>query len=366
MYAARHTEEPVQKVRFCTTFDFARLAYAISGSGPKLAYAPHWLTHIEQDQGCEAVPPWHADLGKRYSVLRFDQRGCGLSDRDVGQISFEAWVRDLECVIDAARYERFALLGNSQGAAIAVEYAARHPERVTHLVLYGSYARGRLKRDPTPQDREDAELQVKLIELGWAKGDPSYRDVFSRQFMPTATLEQLAALSELERMSASPAMAASIVRAFYQIDVRDAASRIRCPTLVLHASGDRRVPLAEGRLLASLIPEARFVVLESENHILLPNEPAWRRYFDEIGAFLPRGTGDAPIALDTLTQREIEILERIAQGLDNTQIAAQLTLSEKTVRNHITRIFDKLQVDTRSRAIVLAREAGLGENRAIS
>ena len=356
----------MQRVRFCTTFDFARLAFAVSGSGPKLAYAPHWLTHIEQDQGCEAVPPWHAELSKRYAVLRFDQRGCGLSDREVEAISFEAWVRDLECVIDAARYERFALLGNSQGAAIALEYAARHPERVTHLVLYGSYARGRLKREPTPQEREDAELQVKLIELGWAKGDPSYRDVFSRQFMPSATLEQLAALSELERMSASPAMAARIVRAFYEIDVRAAASRIRCPTLVLHARGDRRVPLAEGRLLASLIPEARFVTLDSDNHILLPNEPAWRRYFDEVGAFLPRATSGPPLALDTLTQREIEILERIAQGLDNQQIAAQLALSEKTVRNHITRIFDKLQVESRSRAIVLAREAGLGENRAIS
>jgi len=147
--------------------------------------------------------------------------------------------------------------------------------------------------------------------------------------------------------------------------VRGAASRIRCPTLVLHARGDRRVPLAEGRLIASLIPEARFVTLDSENHILLPNEPAWQRYFDEIGAFLQRGTS-TPLALDTLTPREIEILERIAQGLDNLQIAAQLALSEKTVRNHITRIFDKLQVENRSRAIVLAREAGLGENRTIS
>ena len=357
----------MQKIRFCTTFDFARLAFAISGSGPKLAYAPHWLTHIEDDQRCHAVPPWHAELSKRCAVLRFDQRGCGLSDRDVGEVSFEAWVRDLECVIDAAGYERFALLGNSQGAAIAVEYAARHPERVTHLVLYGGYARGRMKRDPTPRDVEDAELQLKLIELGWAKGDPSYRDVFSRQFMPSATLEQLAALSELERISASPAMAARIVRAFYLIDVRESAKRVRCPTLVLHARGDRRIPLEEGRLLASLIPEARFVPLDTENHILLPEEPAWRRYFDEIAAFLARDTAaTAPVALDALTPREVEILERIAQGLDNSQIAAHLSLSEKTVRNHITRIFDKLQVDNRSRAIVLAREAGLGERRVLS
>ena len=160
-------------------------------------------------------------------------------------------------------------------------------------------------------------------------------------------------------------MAARIVRAFYLIDVREAAKRVRCPTLVLHARGDRRIPLEEGRLIASLIPEARFVPLDTDNHILLPEEPAWRRYFDEIAGFVARGTA-APVALNALTPREVEILERIAQGLDNAQIAAQLTLSEKTVRNHITRIFDKLQVDNRSRAIVLAREAGLGEKRAVS
>jgi len=352
-----------RSVRFCTSFDFARLAFAITGAGPKLAYAPHWLTHIEEDQHCAAVPPWHVALSKRFTVVRFDQRGCGLSDRDVADISFGAWVRDLECVIEAAGFDRFALLGNSQGASIAVEYAARHPERVSHLVLYGGYARGRLQRAPTAQERDDAELQVKLIELGWAKGDPSYRDVFSRQFMPSATLEQLDALSELERISASPATAARIVRAFYAIDVRESAQRIRCPTLVLHSRGDRRVPLEEGRLLASLIPEARLVALDSDNHILLPNEPAWRRYFDEIDAFLPGTTPAGASALGELTPREIEILERIAQGLDNSQIAAHLSLSEKTVRNHITRIFDKLQVDNRSRAIVLAREAGLGAGR---
>lgn len=357
----------MQKVRFCTTFDFARLAYAITGTGPKLAYAPHWLTHIEQDEGCQAVRPWHTELRKRYTLLRFDQRGCGLSDRDVKEISLDAWVRDLECVIEAAGYERFALLGNSQGAAIAVEYAARHPERVTQLVLYGGYARGRLKRDPTPADVEDAELQVKLIELGWAKGDPSYRDVFSRQFMPHASLEQLAALSELERMSSAPATAARIVRAFYTIDVGAAAGRIRCPTLVLHSRGDRRVPLEEGRRLAALIPEARFVALDTDNHILLPDEPAWQRYYEEVTAFLPRASaGTPPLALDALTPREVEILERIAQGMDNMQIAAHLSLSEKTVRNHITRIFDKLELDSRARAIVRAREAGLGESPARS
>jgi pimeloyl-ACP methyl ester carboxylesterase/DNA-binding CsgD family transcriptional regulator len=354
-----------QQVRFCTSFDFVRIAYAVTGTGQPLVNAPHWLSHLEHDLQCRVRRPWFAELSRGQTLLRFDQRGCGLSDWDVSDISFEAWVRDLECVVDAAGFDRFALLGNSQGAAIGVEYAARHPERVTQLVLWGGYARGRLQRDPTPQEVEDAELQVKLIELGWAKGEPSYRDVFSRQFMPGGSIEQLNALSELERVSSSPENASRIVRAFYSIDVRAAARRVRCPALVLHARGDRRVPLEEGRLLAASIPGARFVTLDTNNHIMLEDEPAWRRYFEEVRAFLPRAAArlDRGAVLAELTPREVEILEHIAQGLDNAQIAAHLALSEKTVRNNITHIFDKLQVENRSRAIVVAREAGLGESR---
>jgi pimeloyl-ACP methyl ester carboxylesterase/DNA-binding CsgD family transcriptional regulator len=351
-----------QQVRFCTSFDFVRIAYAVTGTGPPLVNAPHWLSHLEHDLQCVVRQPWFAELSRGQTLLRFDQRGCGLSDWTVRNISFEAWVRDLECVVDAAGFHRFVLLGNSQGGAIAVEYAARHPERVTHLVLWGAYARGRLRRDPTPQDFEDAELQVRLIELGWAKGEPSYRDVFSRQLMPGGTTEQLNALSELERVSASPANAARIVRAFYQIDVRQSAQRVKCPALVLHGRGDRRVPLEEGRLLATLIPGARFVTIDTENHIILDDEPAWQQYFDHVRRFLARtavGRDASAALLAELTPREVEILEHIAQGLDNAQIAAHLALSEKTVRNHITHIFDKLQVENRSRAIVLAREAGL-------
>lgn len=355
-------QDRLQTVRFCTSFDFTRLAFAVSGGGPRLAYAPHWLTHLEHDLRSPLHREWYAELSRGWTLLRFDQRGCGLSDWQVRDISFEAWVRDLECVVDAAKLGRFALLGNSQGAAIAVEYAARHPDRVTHLVLSGGYARGRLRRDPSPQDREDAELQARLVEHGWAHRDPSYRDFFSRQFMPGASLAQLEAMSELERVSTSAANAARIVRAFYGIDVQAAAQRVRCPTLVLHSRGDRRVPLEEGRRLAALVPDARFVILDSDNHILLPGEPAWRRYFEELRAFL--GAAPRPRALlAELTPREVDILERIAAGLDNAQIAAHLALSQKTVRNHITHIFDKLQVENRSRAIVLAREAGLGGDR---
>jgi pimeloyl-ACP methyl ester carboxylesterase/DNA-binding CsgD family transcriptional regulator len=350
-----------QHVRFCTGFDCVRLAYAVTGIGPSLVNAPHWLSHLEHELQCSVRRPWFAELSRRNTLLRFDQRGCGLSDWQVEDISFEAMVRDLECVVAAAGFDRFALLGNSQGAAIAVEYAARHPERVTHLVLWGGYARGRLQRNLTPQQIEDAELRVKLIEFGWAKDESSYRDVFSRQLMPGGNIEQLNALSELQRVSSSPTSAAQILRAHYRIDVRCAAERIKCPTLVLHARGDRVVPVDEGRLFAALIPGALFVTIDTDNHILLSDEPAWRQYFDHMRRFLsrpPMARAASAALIAELTPREVEILERIAQGLDNAQIAAHLALSEKTVRNHITHIFDKLQVENRSRAIVLAREAG--------
>jgi pimeloyl-ACP methyl ester carboxylesterase/DNA-binding CsgD family transcriptional regulator len=287
-----------------------------------------------------------------------DARGCGLSDREVGDFTLEHYVNDLEAVVDAAGVERFSLFGHSQGGATAIGYAARHAQRVTHLVLLGAYASGWFRRRDLPPERlAELEAQLKLVEVGWGRDDATYRTMFSTQFMPGATLEQLKALSELQRVSAPADNAARLMRSFLNIEVGEAAARIACPTLVVHARGDVRVPFEAGRQLASLIPDARFVPLETSNHILLEHEPAFARFFEELDGFLP---GGAVHAFGSLTSREAEILERIAQGLDNGQIAARLELSEKTVRNHITHIFDKIGVESRAQAIVLARDRGLG------
>jgi pimeloyl-ACP methyl ester carboxylesterase/DNA-binding CsgD family transcriptional regulator len=268
-------------------------------------------------------------------------------------------VRDLETVADAAGIERFPLLGLSQGGAIAIAYAARHPERVSHLVLHGAFARGRLRRNPSPQQREDAETLAKLAELGWGKDDPAYRQFFTTQFIPDSTPEQQRWWNELQRSTISPANAGRFMRAFNEVDVTELARQVSCPTLVTHSKGDARVPFEEGRTVASLIPGARFVPVESRNHVLLEHEPAWQRWLEEVRAFLPEAArGGAPFS--GLTPRESQLVELIAQGLDNAQIAARLELSDKTVRNHITSIFAKLGVENRSRAIVLAREAGFG------
>lgn len=346
-----------QQIRFCTSFDGTRLAYATSGDGPALVKAPHWLTHLEYEPESPLWRSWIERLSSGRTLVRMDARGCGLSDRDVREFSFAHYVNDLEAVIDAAGAERFALFGHSQGGAIAVEYAARHPHRVSHLVLLGAYARGSLMRALPPERIAELEAQLKLVEVGWGREDPAYRNMFATQFVPGATLEQISSMSELQRKSAPPENAVRLIRSFFTIEISQSAPGVQCPTLVMHGRGDRRVPFEEGRDLASRIPGARFVPLETANHILLSHEPAFAQFFEELRAFLP----SAGNAVSGLTAREGEILERIAQGLDNAQIATQFALSEKTVRNHITHIFDKLGVQTRAQAIVLARERGLGQ-----
>jgi pimeloyl-ACP methyl ester carboxylesterase/DNA-binding CsgD family transcriptional regulator len=349
-----------QQIRFCRSYDGTRIAYAVSGEGPPLVRAPHWLTHLEYEWQSAIWRPWISALSRRHTLVRMDERGCGLADRGVETISFEAFVRDLEAVVDAAGLERFALLGHSQGGPISIEYAVRHPERVSHLVLLGTYTRGWFKR--SPERAGEFEAQLKLVEAGWGRDDPSYRQLFASQFMPGATLEQLRQMGELQRMSSHAADAVRIMRSFFNIDVSASAPRVACPTLVCHARGDLRIPFEEGRDLAAMIPGARLVPLESNNHILLDPEPAFRRMLEEVQAFLP---GDGR-SFPALTGREAQILEHIAQGLDNAQIAARLELSEKTVRNHITHIFDKIGVESRAQAIVLARERGLGQRSRLS
>ena len=352
--------QPKQQIRFCTSHDGARIAYALSGSGPPIVKVANWMSHLEFDL---QSPVWSSllrELASSHLLVRYDERGCGLSDWNVEDLSFEAWVRDLETVVEAAGVDRFPLLGISQGASIAVAYAVRHPERVTHLVLHGGYARGRLKRSPTPEQREEAETMNKLAELGWGQENPAFRQFFTTQFIPGGTPEQHHWFNELERISTSPVNAGRFMRVFNDIDVVELLPQVTCPTLVLHSTRDARVSFDEGRLIASRIPGARFVPLESNNHLLIESDPAWQRFVDEVRAFLPAEAKHSHPAFAALTPRELELAELIAQGRDNAQIAARLGLSEKTVRNHITSIFAKLEVENRAQAIVLARNAGLG------
>lgn len=281
------------------------------------------------------------------------------ADWEVADLSFDSWVADLETVVDAIGERRFPLLGVSQGAAVAVAYAARHPERVSHLVLYGAYGRGRLVRDRSARQLEECKLMLKLIELGWASKSAAFRQVFTAQFIPGGSVEQLQWFNELQRVSTTAANAARFLDAFARIDVMAAATNVRCPTLVLHARDDERAPFDEGRLFAAQIPGARFIPLESANHILLM-EPAWDVFRKAVLDFIGEAPPTRAAGMEELTPREQELLELLARGIDNSAIAAGLGLRVETVRNHITRVFDKLGVRTRAEAIVKAREAGLG------
>lgn len=354
-----------QEIRFCESFDGTRIAYATAGTGPPLVRVANWLTHLELDWEGPIWSHWFEELSRGRRLVRYDLRGSGLSDRSVDDLSLDAWVRDLEAVVDDLGLERFPLLGLCQGGAIALAYAARNPKRVSRLVLYGAYLQGALADGASPQQECEAETLAGMIEVGWGRDIAAYRQVFADLLMPGASLEEQRWLAELQRRTASPEAAARLWRAFHTIDVHDLAPQVCAPTLVFHVRRDGMVPFEEGRQIASMIPDARFVHLEGENHILLPDEPAWERFSTELHRFLaedecpPASPGNA---FPELTPREREVLDLIAQGMSNTQIAERLCISPKTVRNHITRIFSKLQVSRRAEAIVRAREARFGIN----
>lgn len=353
-----------QQIRFCRSFDGTRIAYTVTGKGPPLIKAPHWFGHLEAEWNSPVWRPWIETLSREYTLVRLDERGCGLSDHEA-DISFDALVRDVEAVADAAGLSRFAMLGQSQGGPVVLEYAVRHPERVSHLVLLNAYARGWRRRGHPPQVEEEIQARLKLIELGWQRDDASYRQLFLSQYIPEGSRDELRSLSEVARQSSTGQTVINLVNCFFDVDIRDSAARLACPALLLHSRGCLRVPFEEGRILAGLIPDARLIPLDTANDILLAKEPSFERFFQEIRAFLPRaaGGGSSRECFAQLTARETDILEHIAQGLDNAQTAAHLALSEKTVRNYITHIFDKLGVENRAQAIVLARENGLGERK---
>ena len=284
---AAAVDPPFQQIRFLKTADDTTLAYSTAGSGYPLVKAANWLSHLEFDLVSPVWRHWWSELSRRYRLIRYDERGCGLSDWDVDEFSVEAWVDDLESVAKAAGVERFALLGISQGASVAISYAVRHPEKVSHLILYGGFAQGRLKRGSPPGLEEEAMLLKNLIRVGWGQENPAFRKIFASLFVPDATAEQIEAFDALQRASTSPGNAERFIEAFNNIDVVEQAKQVRVPTLVMHARHELEIPMAQGRLLASTIPGARFVPLESRNHIIGGSESAWGQFLQELARFLP-------------------------------------------------------------------------------
>jgi pimeloyl-ACP methyl ester carboxylesterase/DNA-binding CsgD family transcriptional regulator len=357
-----------QQIRFCSSFDGARIAYALCGRGSPLVMSGTWLNHLEYQWRSLAWRPWLEHFSREHTLLRYDLRGTGLSDRSFFNVSADTWARDFATVVAAAGLERFPLLGVCQGGPIAIDYAARHPERVSHLVLYGTYARGHFMRPERPVERDRGQVFIDMARLGWGNGEHEFMQVWGSIFQPGGGIEHLRSWNELQRQAISEANVLAFFEAAFFTDVQEAARRVKCPTLVIHANRDKAVNVEEGRLLASLVPGARFIELDSDNHMLLPEEPAWTRLREEVRSFLSvppvdDDAADVPGRLAALTERERQVLEGIARGLDNAEIATELALSEKTVRNHITRVFDKIGVAHRYQAIVLARDAGLGDRR---
>lgn len=274
-----------QRIGFCEASDSTKIAYATLGSGPPLLKAANWLTHLEFDWTSPIWGECFSEIASARNFIRYDERGCGLSDWDVKDLSFDAFVEDLEAVVDRLGLERFPLLGISQGAAVSIEYAVRHPERVSGLILIGSYAAG--WRHTTSSDEQARREAVRtLTEVGWGTDNPAYRHIFSKTFMPDAGVEELAWFDEFQRLTTSPGNAARFQDAFGDIDVRDRLGQVKAPTIVLHSKGDQRIPLEQGRSVASAIPEARFVPLDSRNHVLVGYEPAWRTCMDAVQSFL--------------------------------------------------------------------------------
>lgn len=275
-----------QIIRFCTAPDGTQIAYSIAGDGPPLVKTANYLSHLEADWNSPVWKHLLQAFSKHRTLVRYDERGTGLSDWRPADLSFESWVSDLEAVVDAAGFETFDLFGQSQGGTVAVAYAARHPERVQRLILLGAYARGWLKRDLSEEQREEEETLISLMRVGWGKKNPAFRQFFTVQLMPDATPEQMRSFDEIMRISADPEVAAKLEREMHLTDVQDLAPKVSAPTLIFHARDDASIPFDEGRRLAGLIPNAQFIPLDSRNHILTSSEPAWRQFVNRLYDFL--------------------------------------------------------------------------------
>lgn len=349
-----------QTIRICQTTDGVNIAYATSGKGPPLILAPGWFTHLQYNWESGVWRHWNESLSADNTLIRYDPRGCGLSDREVDDLSLNAWIRDLEAVADALNLQEFPILGFCQGAATAVAYTARHPERVSRLVLYGSYPQGIYTTSNTSAIKL-AQGMEEMIRHGWGVDVPAYQELFAKLLMPEGGADYHNWLCEQQRRSAGAATAARLFNVFQSFNISDLARTIRQPVLVTHQRKDGMVPFEHGKQMASLLPNAQFLPLEGRNHMMLPDEPAWHNFLAAVRDFLRQDAIPADARLQSLTGRERAVLESIARGLSNAEIAGVLCISEKTVRNHITHVFSKLAIRNRAQAIIMARDAGLGQ-----
>jgi pimeloyl-ACP methyl ester carboxylesterase/DNA-binding winged helix-turn-helix (wHTH) protein len=276
---------PRQEVRFARAADGVRLAYSEMGRGPTLVKAANWLSHLDYDAESTVWRHWLTELSSRFRLVRYDERGCGLSDWEVDDFSLEAWVTDLECVVEAAGLDRFPLLGISQGGPVAITYAVRHPERVSHLVLFGSYAQGRRVRSSTPEARALADARIEMVRVGWDRPEPHYRQIVTSRFLPGGSQAEWREFDELQRQSTSAENAWRYLAAFGELDVVDAAQKVSVPTLVACGRHEPEEHYEQSRLLASLIPDSRLVPLDTENHLLPEYDPAWPAFLAELDSF---------------------------------------------------------------------------------
>lgn len=346
------------KVRFLRANDGVRIAWAEAGEGPTLIKAANWLTHLEYERTSPVWKHWLDFFSTHFLYIRYDERGCGMTDHNTENLSIETWVDDLDAVANASDPKGpFILLGISQGAATCIAYALAHPKRVSKLILYGGYARGTYFRGD-PDAIKLYKAMVDLVSLEWGSDNPAFRQVFTSRFAPGASHEQIEWFNDLCRKTTSAEAATVLLEARAKVNIIDMLEKVETPTLVLHARDDKVAPIEEGRILASQMPNAAFVELDTANHVLLENEPAWTHFCEEVLRFaeIDGALQSEDAVFATLTRREREVLSLITEGLGNAEIGDNLGISEKTVRNHVSNIFDKLGVWSRSQALVFARD----------